>query len=201
MRTRPPLGLRERKKARTRADIQRHALRLFREQGYEATTVSQIADAAEVSESTFFRYFPTKEDVVLWDAFDPLILDAVRRQPAVLTPVAALRAAFGDVLGPLPAGERAALRERLALLLSIPPVRAAGAARFGGPLRRLAQVIAERVGRTPDDFAVRTLLGAVAGVCLAALPTLEKDPDADVVVLLDRALAHLDAGLRLRGDV
>jgi AcrR family transcriptional regulator len=194
---RPAPGLRERKKARTRAEIQRHALRLFREQGYEATTVRQIAAAAEISESTFFRYFPTKEEVVLWDAFDPLILDALRRQPAGLRPVAALRGAFREVLGPLPAAERAALRERLALVLSIPPVRAAGASRFGGPLRRLAGVVAERVGRRPDDFAVRTLLGAVAGVCLAALPALAEDPDADVVLLLDRALAQLEAGLPL----
>jgi AcrR family transcriptional regulator len=93
------LKLRERKKARTRDAIQSQALRLFRDQGYEATAVSQIAEAAEVSESTFFRYFPTKEDVVMWDRFDPLILDAVRLQPAGSGPIVALRGAFRDVLG------------------------------------------------------------------------------------------------------
>jgi AcrR family transcriptional regulator len=50
-------------------------------------TVSQIAEVAEVSESTFFRYFPTKEEVVPWDDFDPLIVEAFRAQPAGSTPI------------------------------------------------------------------------------------------------------------------
>jgi len=69
-------GLRERKKAKTRAAIRREAMRLFREQGYEETTVEQIAEAAEVSPSTFFRYFPTKEDVVLQDDFDVVVVNS-----------------------------------------------------------------------------------------------------------------------------
>lgn len=81
------LGLREPKKARTRPTIQQHALRLFRERGYEATTVQEIAEAAEASESTFFRYFPAKEDVVLWDPFDPLYAQVSREQPPDLTVV------------------------------------------------------------------------------------------------------------------
>ncbi|HZZ53933.1 MAG TPA: TetR family transcriptional regulator, partial [Trebonia sp.] len=91
-------SLRERKKARTRAAIREHALRLFREQGYDATTVEQIAAAAEVSPSTFFRYFPTKEDVVLQDGFDDRMFEAFDRQPPSLTPIAALRVAMRETI-------------------------------------------------------------------------------------------------------
>ncbi|HVT68163.1 MAG TPA: TetR family transcriptional regulator, partial [Trebonia sp.] len=83
-------SLRERKKARTRASLREHALRLFREQGYQATTVEQIAAAAEVSPSTFFRYFPTKEDVVLNDDMDTRVLAALARQPAEMAPLPAI---------------------------------------------------------------------------------------------------------------
>src|SRR5512135_2529883 len=89
-----PGGLRERKKAKTRALIQQEALRLFREQGYSETTVEEIAAAAEVSPSTFFRYFLTKEDVVLYDVLDPILIKAFRAQPAGLSPIRALAAAL-----------------------------------------------------------------------------------------------------------
>src|SRR5579859_2410036 len=117
-------GLRERKKARTRAAIREHALRLFREQGYDATTVEQIADAAEVSPSTFFRYFPTKEDVVLQDDMEALWVEALRAQPPELSPIAAIRASLHDALTGLSGEDLAALRETMNLSLSIPAVRA-----------------------------------------------------------------------------
>ena len=73
-----PIGLRERKKQRTRETIVSVATKLFVEQGYEATTTAQIAEAAEVSPSTFFTYFPTKADVV-FSLFDAIIESADRR--------------------------------------------------------------------------------------------------------------------------
>src|SRR5712664_570475 len=74
-------GLRERKKQKTRESIQREALRLFEKQGYEQTTIEQIAAAVEISPSTFFNYFPTKEDVVLFDAYDPIAIRMFLERP------------------------------------------------------------------------------------------------------------------------
>ena len=106
-----PCGLRERKKARTRAAIRQHALRLFREQGYTETTVEQIAEAAEVSPSTFFRYFPTKEDVVLQDDFDPIAIAKFEALPTDMHPVAALRAAMRETFAEAPAWQLEQFRE------------------------------------------------------------------------------------------
>src|ERR671937_274110 len=78
----PPPNLRARKKAHTRRAIQEAALRLFLDKGYEATTVQEIAAAAGVSHMTFFRYFPTKEDVVLADEYDSLIVELMAARPA-----------------------------------------------------------------------------------------------------------------------
>ena len=188
-------GLRERKKAKTRAEIQRQALRLFRERGYGATTTSQIAEAAEVSESTFFRYFPTKEDVVFWDEFDPLIFEAFRAQPAELGSIRVLRGSIRDAMARASATERSELRERLELLLSVPPLRATLVDRIHGPVRLLVEAMAERTGRHPDDPAVRATAGAVMGVGLSAMFAAADDPDADVLSLLDEGLAQLEAGL------
>src|SRR3954464_9320848 len=96
-------GLRERKKAKTRWAIQEHALRLFGEQGYAATTVDQIAAAAEISPSTFFRYFATKEDVVVQDQYDDLFVAAFREAGGSADPIATLRRMVADALKEMPA--------------------------------------------------------------------------------------------------
>jgi len=193
-------GLRERKKARTRAAIREHALRLFREQGYDATTVDQIAEAADVSPSTFFRYFPTKEDVVLQDDLDLLAIGAFEAQPADLSPIAAFRAAAKDAFGALGEEELARLRETTELSLTIPEVRAAAMDELTRTIDLIAGALARRVGRDPGDFAVRNFAGAVVGVIMAAnMPweELATEGGADMFDRIDAALAHLEAGLPL----
>jgi AcrR family transcriptional regulator len=192
-----PGGLRERKKARTRAAIRQHALRLFGEQGYGETTVEQIAAAAEVSPSTFFRYFPSKEDVVLQDDFDPIAIEKFEAQPAELSPVAALRAAMREAMEEASAEEVEQWRDLNRLAASVPELRSRLLEEFVRSVRMAAGLIAKRVGRDPDDFAVRTLAGALVGVGMSVMITATEDPEADIVALMDAALALLEAGLPL----
>ena len=190
-------GLRERKKAKTRAAIQAAALELFERQGYQATTVDQIAAVAEVSQSTFFRYFPTKEDVVLHDRYDPVLLADFRAQPAELTPIAALRRTLSSVLGGLPADELAQERQRSMLIISVPELRARALDQLAATLAPFTAAVAERTGRSVDDSAVRALTGAVLGVVMAGMLAASEDPDANYLELMDTALAHLETGLRI----
>jgi AcrR family transcriptional regulator len=192
-------GLRERKKARTRASIREHALRLFREQGYQATTVEQIAEAAEVSQSTFFRYFPTKEDVVLRDDFELRIFEAFERQPPQLSPIAAIRAAVREALATLTPAEWAEFRETSELSFSVPEIRARTFDELARTIQAMTDVLARRVGRAPDDLAVQAIAGAVFGIIITVtLPwsNLTQDQaEANSFRRVDEALALLEAGL------
>ncbi len=189
-------GLRERKKAKTRAAIREQALRLFREQGYDATTVEQIADAADVSPSTFFRYFPTKEDVVLQDDMELRWSAALQAQPPELSPVAALRAAMLEVFGGLPEQEMTLLRQSMELALTVPAVRARSLDEFGRTIQFITAALAERTGRAPGDFRVQALAGAIMGVAMAAWYT---DPGGldDFAVRFEQGLAFLESGFGL----
>ncbi|MGH3258602.1 MAG: TetR family transcriptional regulator [Streptosporangiaceae bacterium] len=196
-----PDGLRERKKARTRASIREHALRLFREDGYQRTTVEKIAEAAEVSPSTFFRYFPTKEDVVLQDDMDVRMIEALEQQPPELGPVAAVRAATRQMFASYTAADMAVLRETTALTMTVPEIRARALDEFARTIGGVAEALAKRSGRPPDDLAVRTAAGAFIGVIMAiTLPWegwSEGTAFEDSFGQIDEALALLEAGLPL----
>jgi AcrR family transcriptional regulator len=196
-------GLRERKKAKTRAAIQQEAMRLFVERGYAGTTVEDIAEAAEVSPSTFFRYFPTKEDVVLRDDYDERMLEVFMALPPDLTPLQAARTALhsmGGIVGALSPEERELEKVRMALTFSVPEVRARWINELVRAFRTLAEAVAARAGRPADDVRVRTFVGAVIGVMLVAMEPLVEDPTREWIEFLpaiDEALGYLEQGLPL----
>jgi len=188
-----PGSLRERKKARTRASLREHALRLFRTQGYQETTVEQIAAAADVSPSTFFRYFPTKEDVVLQDDMDIRMVEAFARQPAELSPIAAVRAAIQEAWASFTDDDWELIREGGELSLRVPEIRARAMNEFARTLNVIAEVLADRTGRSRDDFQVRVMAGAVIGVMMSVFMPADQQPDAvhsDDEWLSRRGVAH-----------
>ncbi|WAH41277.1 TetR family transcriptional regulator [Alicyclobacillus fastidiosus] len=191
------MGLRERKKMRTRVAIQQHALRLFREQGYQETTVEQIAEAAEVSPSTFFRYFPTKEDVVLSDETDPEIIAAFHAQPPEVNVVRALRNAFATVFATLPKDEQEAMFERGRLIFTIPELRARFLDNLAQSIQMVAGAVAERTHRDSADFMVRTLAGALMGVGMSAGFMWMENPEMDLMAALDEAFSYIESGFPL----
>jgi AcrR family transcriptional regulator len=185
------------KKQRTRAAIQAHALRLFTEQGYDATTVEQIAAAAEVSPATFFRYFKTKEDVVIEDDYDPMLVTALENAPPDLPPLPALRHAVRSGFGHIAEQERRQILDRVKLIMSTPALRARSLDNMVTTIDTLAPPLARRLGRPETDLDVRTLVGAVIGAWLAALlEWLDSDGAHDILQLLDQALDTLETGLR-----
>jgi AcrR family transcriptional regulator len=191
------IGLRERKKLKTRAAIQKEAMRLFLDKGFDATTIEEIAAAVEISPSTFFNYFPSKEDVVFQDDLDPLILAAFNSQPNDVQPVAALRQAMREVFSRLTPEQDLLMRERTRLMASTPELRSAMLSQFASLVDQIAELLASRTQRRPDDFAVRNLAGALLGVLMSAMVAIAENPKADMVQLVDRAMAHLEAGLPL----
>lgn len=189
-----PVGLRERKKARTRATIRDHAMRLFQEQGYPATTIEQIADAAEVSPSTFFRYFPSKEAVVLADDLDPELFQALRDQPEQLSLLAAVRAAIHEIYQRLTPQQWRHEQNRHALIFAVPELRAAMIDEFARTSGELTAAIADRVGRPREDFEVKVFTGALLGALAIVTYTWMSANPQDYLDRLDAALSQLERG-------
>jgi AcrR family transcriptional regulator len=162
-------GLRERKKARTRATIQREALRLFLRDGYAATSVEAISEAAEVSPSTFFRYFPSKEDVVLTDFVDEAMIGRFVDAPPELDFFGAMAHAVRVGFGEMSDEDFALENLRNNLIRTVPELRRGMIAEMVRPMQLLAEAIGRRTGREVDDD-VRMFAGAAVGALLLVTP-------------------------------
>ncbi|WP_426508377.1 TetR family transcriptional regulator [Dactylosporangium sp. McL0621] len=183
-------GLRERKKQKTRWAIQEHAVRLFVQQGYDATTIEQIAEAAEISPSTFFRYFKTKEDVVIQDRYDELMAEKIRQAPADQPPLEVIRRAFVDGFQAITEDEMDQALQRAKLQLSVPALRMRALDNLQDSIRYLAVPLAERLGRPADDFRCQAFVGACVGAMINALLAWANDggDGKAALQLIDQAL-------------
>ncbi|MFG2886082.1 TetR/AcrR family transcriptional regulator [Streptomyces sp. NPDC048297] len=192
----PRPGLRERKKTKTREAIRTATYALIGEQGYDATTIEQIAERAEVSPSTVFRYFPAKEDIVLRWEYDPLMAEELRARPAGESWTHSLRHVLGRAVEAMAEDDPEALRVRARLALQVPAVRDRMAGSTTRTGRLLGTVLAERSGLDPDGLQVRVhVTSLVGGLMEVYLYWAERGFEDDLPGLLARGLDLLEHGL------
>jgi TetR/AcrR family transcriptional regulator, regulator of mycofactocin system len=201
----PAEVVRGRRPSTSREDVARAALDLFNRQGYDETTVDEIAGAVGVSRRTFFRYYESKRDVV-WGEFDA---ELVR-----------LRAQLGAAPGDEPmmdvlrravvatnrfgAGELRELRIRMGLISSVPTLVAHSAVRYAEWCDVVAGFVAGRIGGSPDDLGPQTVARAALGAAMAAFTRWAAYATDDLTAEVDRAFRLLANGFDesgLRRDV
>lgn len=190
------LGLRERKKLRTRQVIREAARRLIGSRGYDDTTIEQIAAEAEVSVSTIFRYFPSKEQIVLTDDFAASGIGRLRDRPVDEPPLVALREALTGMVRELHEDYGAEYRWRRELVRTVPAVRAYMHEAQDRMVEAASAALAERTGRPEDDLELRILVGAMTGALHQVLWG-NHSQEGDLMEMIERALTVLERGLTL----
>jgi len=191
------LGLRERKKQKTRESIQREAMRLIELQGYDQTTIEQIAAAVEISPSTFFNYFPTKEDVVLYDAYDPVLASLLLERPADEPLSVSFRRVLEE-MGGMFERDRDIILARGRLWFQVPALRARIWEEMEKAQVFMSGLIAQRSGRDADDFETRVAVAVMVTAAMEAMGEwLRRDGKGSFVALVNQALEMVEAGARL----
>ena len=174
------------RRARTRARLQQCALELFEQQGYEQTTVAQIAAAAGVTEMTFFRHYATKDRLVVDDPYDPVIAEAVAAQPPALPALARAVAGLRTAWARLPEPESRTVRRRVRIAAVTPSLRAAISANNAATEQILIdQLVADGADRHAATVAAAATL---AGITAALLEWSRRDD----ITLGDAVTAALD---------
>ncbi len=183
------------KKAATKRAIQEHALRLFVEKGYDATTVEEIAAAAGVSHMTFFRYFPRKEEVVEYDEYDPMLEDLIAARPPDEAPITALHNAIRVGLLQVMDTDREAVLVRTRLILDNPVLRSRSLIAQDVTRDLFARALARRAGLAEPGLAATVQASAALGAIATALTAWAQDGDADLIAVVDNAFAALQSGV------
>jgi AcrR family transcriptional regulator len=192
------IGLRERKKAQTYEAIMHAALDLFERNGYDATTVEEIAEAADVSPRTFFRYFDAKVDVIMSHKGDRggELDQLIAERPADEGPVEAMRHVVRDVLGPMFTDDPV-MNRQIRVMLTTPSLRALARDHFNEHDDELARVFARRLD--VDETALRPhVIAAAVGITMwTVINRWVADDRAidELIPMIDEGFALLAAGL------
>lgn len=184
------MPLRERKRLETRLRIQDEGFRLVAGSGFAATTVEDIAVAANVSPSTVYRYFGTKEGIFLWDELEPPAVELLRRElhrRAPLDAVEVVLESLGELGFHIPEDE---MRERTRFIYTEPALHAALGDAFLGFEHRLTAVFEE--AETASETAARVLAGITMAVVAAAIERWAfGEPHIDLAAALSEAIGSL----------
>lgn len=192
------LGLRARKRLAAMRRIQETAYTLFERDGFGGVTIERIAEAAEVSPSSVYRYFGTKEQLVLWDEYDPVAFQRFADELEDHAPLPAMRAAVAAVGEAFFGSDRARIVRMVRFSYEEPSVKAAMLEQLEEAAQAIAAIVAHAQRRDPDDLEVQVYASAVTGAIEVAfrhwyrqgfVPPLEE--------VMDRALALLGDGLDL----
>lgn len=191
---RPRVG---RRPSTTHAELERVAFALFDERGFEATGVDEIAAASGIARRTFFRYYPSKSDLV-WGDFDAELdrfrawFAAAPDDDGLMETVRAAVVAFNDV----PPEQHAQHRRRMGLILGVPTLRANSTLRFVQWRAVISEYAALRLGLAPSDLLPNVISHCALGATTAAYEQWLHDDAADLARLLDEALGELAIGFR-----
>ena len=194
----PKFGLRERKKQQTRATIERVALGLFADRGYDATTLAKIADAADVSPRTIFSYYESKEDILFCaeGAFLDQLKERLEQRPPGTTTVDAIRDFIASIAPP---DEQALLRKRI--IANSPALQMKIRAHLGQLEPLLAESIAKDLDAGPGDIRPPLLAASMT----AAFTTVRDrllEAEAGGPVTHEEAMGTLDQVLEfMRGGL
>jgi mycofactocin system transcriptional regulator len=186
---------RGRRPATTRRDVARAALELFARQGYDDTSIDEIAAAVGVSRRTFFRYYDSKPEVV-WGEFDAELVRLRTRLEAAPDDqpmIDVLRRAVMDTnrFGPRELEE---LRIRIGLTSTVPTLVAHSAVRYAEWCDVVASFVAGRIGGSPDDLGPQAVARAALGVATAAFVHWARGGGGDLVDEVDHAFRLLATG-------
>jgi AcrR family transcriptional regulator len=189
-------GLRERKKFAAKRRIQEVALDLFDERGFDNVTIEEIAEAAEVSPSSVYRYFSTKERTVLWDDVDVRLFDAVEREIANHPPVEAMRRALSGAIAQRFDQDDDLAKRKTRYALEEPALRAALLEQTDEFTQRVAGALARALGETQDDLEPQVIASTLIGAMMTAARHWHahgyRHPITDE---LERALAIVERGV------